>query len=308
MKAQGIFPILICLLAVFTAEMSAPVVARGEWIILNSGEKFQTDRSWQEDGRLKFRLNGLVVSVPENDVAQVVTSETTPERPVLEGQTSPSNRQMNAMASDTLQSKRKERLQTALRLPLPDQKFLHKERRLPVPPDTVTRQQRHSEPPDNAVAEKTTASPETPPSAPAVTPPSRTVFRNLAWGMHPSSMPGLVFSQTKPAYGGVDEFFFPDENLKLGDAPLNGIVYGFWHKRLYTITIWTDGRPSYEKLRGWVIATYGPGHQRKKDVERQVWYGKGTDQMLEFDETLNTGIFWLRSHALHDRIMQIQTQ
>jgi hypothetical protein len=30
--------------------------------------------------------------------------------------------------------------------------------------------------------------------------------------------------------------------------------------------------------------------------------------MLEFDETLNTGIFWMRSHNLHARIEQLQSQ
>ncbi|MEJ2640518.1 MAG: hypothetical protein P8010_13170 [Desulfosarcinaceae bacterium] len=280
-----------------------PTRARGEWIILNSGEKFQTDRSWREEGRLKFSLNGLVVSVPETDVARVMGPQEMPGPPKAQDRPSLLKGRMTATAVDTSQSQRKQRLQNALRLPPPD----------PMPqgqvglPDTAIRQPPSRKTTDNAHAGTTTAqavstAPET------ARPHSRHVFRDLAWGMRPSSMPGLVFSQTNPAYGGVDEFFDPDEELKLGTAPLNGIVYGFWQSRLYSITIWTDGRPSYEKLRQWVIDTYGPGHQRNKEVERRIWYGDDSDRLLEFDEALNTGIFWSRSHQLHTRIKQLQQQ
>jgi hypothetical protein len=304
MKPKGSIPILIGILMVLTLDAFAPVRARGEWIILNSGEKFQTDRSWQEDGRLKFRLNGLVVSVPESDVAQVVSPQKRPEAPEVEARPTPSKRPLTVSATANRQSKRRQRLQSALRLPPPDQK---------PPgganlPESAPRQSRRSEVPDHALKDKT-AAPQAPPPTPASgAPPTRTVFRDLAWGMRPNSLPGLAFSQTNPAYGGVDEFFYPEEELQLGGAPLNGIVYGFWQQRLYTITIWTDGRPSYEKLRRWVIDTYGPGQQRQKEVERRIWLADGTDRMLEFDDALNTGIFWMRSQQLHKRIMQMRAQ
>jgi hypothetical protein len=300
MKPQGIFQVLFCILALLAVAVSAGA----EWIILTSGEKFQTERSWKENGRLKFRLNGLVVSVPQSDVARVIESPTAAADPAVEqkaAQRSPADPLRTATATGALLSRRKERLQSALRLP-------------PPKPKSALKAQL-AKPPEKASARPST--PDKPPQAPALDPPaaaaptphpSRGVFRNLAWGMRPSSMPGLLLSQTNPAYGGVDEFFYPEEDLNLGEAPLNAIVYGFWQNRLYTITIWTDGRPSYEKLRRWVIDTYGPGHQRKKAVERRVWYGDGSDRLLEFDETLNSGIFWMRSEKLHARIERVLAQ
>jgi hypothetical protein len=298
MKPRGIFQVLVCILAALAFEPHA----RAEWVILTSGEKFQTDRSWREDGRLKFRLNGLVVSVPQGDVAKVVGSETataTPAKRQKATQSLPAAPVMTVTTADGLRSQRQKRLQNALRLPPPEPASAHK----PLPPPGSKPTPGRPAPPDR-IPQLQVANPPATPSIPS----NRSVFRDLAWGMRPSSMPGLLLSQTNPAYGGVDEFFYPEEDLKLGEAPLNGIVYGFWQNRLYTITIWADGRPRYEKLRRWVIDTYGSGHQRKKEVERRIWYGDGSDRLLEFDETLNTGIFWMRSQKLHARIKQIQPQ
>jgi hypothetical protein len=274
-------------LVIFALVLLTAPSARADWVILKSGEKFQTDRSWSEDGRLKFRLNGLVVSVPANDVAKVVAPNTASPAPAAAP--------IPAIVNNTQTGYRELRLQGALQLPPPQPQLRSKKTSTKPPPATAAStaaENRKNEPSSNQ----------------PTTSPSRRAFRELAWGMRPSSIPGLLLSQTDPAYGGVDEFYHPEEVLQLGPAPITGIVYGFWQNRLYTITVWADGRPSYEKLRRWVLDTYGPGQQSNKSVERRVWYGKGSDRLLEFDEALNTGIFWLRSEKLHARIKQMQAQ
>jgi hypothetical protein len=276
--------LVLCALALLT-----PPSAWADWVVLKSGEKFQTDRSWSEDGRLKFRLNGLVVSVPKNDVAKVIAPNTASPEPAAAPITTSVNNTPTASLNREL------RLQGALQLPPPQPQLR---------PQKTSTKTRRSTSASNAVQNRKSG----PSSGQPTTPPSRGVFRELAWGMRPSSIPGLLLSKTDPEYGGVDEFYHPDEVLQLGPAPITGIVYGFWQNRLYTITVWADGRPSYEKLRRWVLDTYGPGHQSNKSVERRVWYDNGSDRLLEFDETLNTGIFWLRSEKLHARIKQMQAQ
>lgn len=284
MKHLGIPAIVLCALTLL-----APLSANADWVVLKSGEKFQTDRSWSEDGRLKFRLNGLVVSVPESDVANVVAPNTAPPAQAASPIPAPVN------TSPTASLNRELRLQGALQLPPPQTQL----GAIKTSPKSLR----------STLTSNTTQNRKSGSSSGQPTPPpSRGVFRELAWGMRPSSIPGLLFSKTDPAYGGVDEFYHPDEVLQLGPAPITGIVYGFWQNRLYTITVWADGRPSYEKLRQWVIDTYGPGHESKKSVDRQVWYGNGSDRLLEFDEALNTGIFWLRSEKLHARIKQMRAQ
>ncbi len=300
--------LLVCALVALLFETLTGGSAQAEWVILTSGEKFETDRSWHENGRRKFRLNGLVVSVPESDVAKLIGPAPTPaDAPdtAMAAPSAPGPQRVTATAAEGRQSSRSARLQNALRLPPPGSVPLGQ------PPSlTAARPQRSSAAAEHRDAQVMEGEPATAPSttsAPTSGPPHRGVFRDLAWGVRPSSMPGLLLSQTNPAYGGVDEFFYPQEDLRLGDAPLNGILYGFWQNRLYTITIWADGPPSYKKLRRWVLDTYGPGHQSDRSVERRVWYGNGTDMLLEFDETLNTGIFWMRSAKLHTRVREMSS-
>lgn len=297
MKPQSIPAIVLSALVLL-----APASALADWVILTSGEKFQTDRTWSEDGRLKFRLNGLVVSVPESDVAKVVTPDTAADTAAPMA-AAPSTLLPEVPATTPAPLSRKQRLQSALQLPPPQttQEGAGTKGAKPTQPTKAPRAR------EKQKSETLDGGHPAAPDQPAAT-PFRGVFRNLAWGMRPTSIPGLLHSQTTPAYGGVDEFYHPDEVLQLGAAPLDGIVYGFWQNRLYTITVWADGRPRFEKLRQWVLDTYGPGQPSKTGAERQVWYGNGSDRLLEFDEALNTGIFWMRSEKLHARIKQMQTQ
>jgi hypothetical protein len=135
-----------------------------------------------------------------------------------------------------------------------------------------------------------------------------TGIQNLDWEATPDSIPGLVKIKTDPLYGGIDQYHRPDENLRIGTARLDGIVYGFWRNQLYTIMFWANGRPGYLKLAETVRTHYGGGTPSTTGQERYVWLDRDTDRMLEFDKQLNTGIFWMRSHDLQRQINRLYPQ
>jgi hypothetical protein len=125
--------------------------------------------------------------------------------------------------------------------------------------------------------------------------------------MRPSDLPGLSKIKTETVYGGVDQYWQPDGPLLLGDTLLDGLMFGFWKNRLYTITMWVDGKPAYERLKRSVFKRYGRGEKGKKsDQDRYVWVrDKTTDRMLEFDAKRNIGIFWMRSRDLDAHIKSL---
>ncbi len=246
--------------------------AFGDEIVLNTGERFISDRIWDEGQKIRFNMHGLLVSVDKNDVMAVIRSN---------GQ--------NGLAAPPL---------TDTEPSAPDTHSA------PTPPAMPTE---HPEPSD------ITRQPEQPPPVAETTPPNPTSsspkvtgigLDGIWWQMKPSQIPGIVKGQTDPAYGGIDQYWRPDSRLKLGDVLLDGLVFGFWRNRLYTIMIWVDGRPAYDRLHQAVVHRYGTGKKSAKEKDRYIWLEKTTDRMLEFDDKSNTGIFWMRSRELDANVKQ----
>lgn len=232
---------------------------------MTTGEHFTTSKVWEENGKIRFNMHGLVVSVNKSDVASITgTGESTPPM----NHTRPS-----------IQSK-----------PQPDH----------VPA---------AEPP----ATTKVSPPTTPRSPEKKTSPKVKIqgigFNGISWHMQPTDLPGLTKINTDPAYGGIDQYWRPDGSMTLGDVLLDGLVFGFWKNRLYSIMLWVDGRPGYDGLEQVVLDRYGAGKRSKTVENRHVWVNdKTTDRLLEFDEDRNIGFFWMRSRDLDTHIKKIYPQ
>jgi len=74
----------------------------------------------------------------------------------------------------------------------------------------------------------------------------------------------------------------PNENLKIGDATLKSISYGFYKGKLYNIFIQTSGVLDSRKVLDALTAQYGAGYQSNKYIERYYWFGNVV--ILSYDE------------------------
>lgn len=230
-------------------------------VIMTTGDRFTSSKVWEEDGKVLFDMQGLIVKVNKKEVAAVIhgphasdPSVALPGQPVPGGQGS-APPALNPQAAD----KSVEPMKSA-------------------DPD---RQSHHPKPKVRGIG-----------------------FDGLAWQMHPRQIAGIAKLGTDPSYGGIDQYWRPDGNLTLGDVLLDGLVFGFWQNRLYTILVWVDGKPAYNRLQRTVFDRYGSGRKNEKGLERYIWIDDTTDRMLEFDEKRNTGIFWMRSRDLDLRVKQ----
>jgi hypothetical protein len=129
-------------------------------------------------------------------------------------------------------------------------------------------------------------------------------FRDLRWGLKASSVKGLQKIDSQADLDGITEYIRPDDVLKIAKAELKSIVYSFWHEKLYTVTIWTEGRHNYVALREEVFRQFGKGHRSDKHPERYIWSEKKTDRMLEYIEGGEFGLLWLRSKVI-DRQLKL---
>ncbi|MGD8961359.1 MAG: hypothetical protein PVH43_02520 [Desulfobacterales bacterium] len=129
-------------------------------------------------------------------------------------------------------------------------------------------------------------------------------FRDLRWGQKASSVEGLQKIDTQPDLDGMIQYYRPDDVLKIAKVELKSIVYLFWYEKLYTVTIWTEGRQNYIALREEVFRQFGKGRKSDKHHERYIWSEKKTDRMLEYIESGEFGLLWLRSKVL-DRQLKL---
>lgn len=250
--------------------------AAADKLILNSGEEFETNQIWEEGDTIRFSMHGLMVSVEKEDVKAIVRDPVDPMTPAVD-------------APDAQKAP-----------PLPEE-----ERQ--VAPAPVQSQG------DGTPQQSGNPQEPAPASAPPVIPPAPmtrsvrgTGLSGLFWKAPPDSIAGLVKTSTEPSYGGITQYQRPGrEDLRLGQTRLDGMVYGFWRDQLYTIMMWVEGRPGYQRLKETVSGYYGTGRPSASGLERYIWKDADTDRMLEFDASLNTGIFWMRSQDLDKLIKRI---
>ena len=237
--------------------------ALADQVILTSGERFSSSKIWEEGDKLRFDMQGLIVSVNKEDVAEVLRD--------------------NASAADPEERRTAAAPARQVQSPAPTAR----------PADMS-----HAAPPLKAVSDEPAI-----PGRPARKSALRGIgIDGLAWHMKPEQIPGIEKLNRDPAYGGIDQYWRPDESLALGQALLDGLILGFWQNRLYSVMLWVDGKPAYTRLQRAVFDRYGEGRKNPQGLERYIWSDQTTDRMLEFDPKLNSGIFWMRSRDLDQQI------
>jgi hypothetical protein len=246
-----------------------PSNSRADEIVMSTGDRFYSSKVWEENGKIRFNMNGLVVSVNKSDVAAVIGSSGTPPSGAGNLQMNQSHRRTQPAAAT--KAKPTTKADPAPPSPAPKQKLLPQEK-----PKTNVR---------------------------------GIGFNGIAWHMSPADLPGIEKLNTDPAYGGVDQYWRPDGAMTLGNVLLDGLMFGFWQNRLYTILMWVDGRGGYDRLQKVVLERYGAGQKSKNHQDRYVWVDdRTTDRMLEFDAERNIGFFWMRSRELDSHMKRAYPQ
>lgn len=264
--------IIIILIILLLSGMFFGATCFGAEVVMKSGERFQTSQVWERSGKIRFNMHGLIVDVSKDDVAAVIhDQDPTPN------ESSP-GRAIDGMQTDLV----------------PDPNGNTMRRNFNAPAAETT--------PNNDPAKSPYFDMNRPPLS---TMNHGTGFEGIYWQMRPQEISGLEKVETDPAFGGIDQYWRPDQSLQWGRVTLDGWVYGFWKDQLYSILMWVNGWSEYEKLRKQVSAVFGPGSQNQEGRERWVWNNPASQRMLEFDRELGTGILIMRSTGVDARIKKL---
>jgi len=107
-------------------------------------------------------------------------------------------------------------------------------------------------------------------------------------GSNISDIPNLVFigdlGDGKKVYRGEGE------KMKIGDADIEMIMYGFYKDRLEDMHIHFRSSSNFGKLREKLSQLCGPGHQPNPFVQTYHWYGKKFSLCLTYNRISEKGV------------------
>lgn len=112
----------------------------------------------------------------------------------------------------------------------------------------------------------------------------------------------------------VGEFAYyqkKQEDLHLGLANLESIIYEFWNGRFSSVIITTRGQQNYAKLKDYIFARYGVGQRspiyEKMEVQDFMWNGYQTRMYLRYSDLDRVGVLSLHSIAMLNKQQRYDT-
>lgn len=124
-------------------------------------------------------------------------------------------------------------------------------------------------------------------------------FRGIIWGAEFSILEDeMSFAFADEEIGGIRYYSRNGDEMKIGEAALKGIYYGFLRGKFCSVRIETRGRKNYDSLKDEFIRMYGTGTQIKGSLctEKYYWFGGEITTMLyEQNNCAASGILYLSS-------------
>ena len=134
-------------------------------------------------------------------------------------------------------------------------------------------------------------------------------FRDLRWAIGMSTLGRLTEVESGTGQEEIKEYVRVTEDLEMGKAQLDSIVYAFWRHKLYAVTIRAAGHANYLALRHEVFNRFGIGHKSDQNRERYLWSDPYSDRVLKYVDAEQSALFWMRSKELNRmyQLPQIKT-
>ena len=138
-----------------------------------------------------------------------------------------------------------------------------------IQPGPVTAEAASAKPPGQSPGAQPTATPQQPSPGVLADLDLKDGFRGLKFGDPPTS--GMVL---KDDAGEKKYYTRPQDDLSIGEARIDQLIYGFSKNRLSTILIRTKGLSNGRALLEALRQIYGPGTQPDPSLPRYSWLGR----------------------------------
>jgi RNA polymerase sigma factor (sigma-70 family) len=113
------------------------------------------------------------------------------------------------------------------------------------------------------------------------------MMKEIEWGANISDLADMVLMEV--VGDGKKVYTREGQKMKIGDADIERVMYGFHEERLYELQILFRSFFNFVKLKEVLFKLYGPGLQPSRFLETYHWYGKETSVFLTYDEKSGKG-------------------
>jgi hypothetical protein len=110
--------------------------------------------------------------------------------------------------------------------------------------------------------------------------------RGIKWGTEYHELKGFTRVSTQSP---LDYYRKEDEEMTLGDARLEMVVYVFFEKKLCGAVLNFKSSPNFQIIKTALFDRYGKGHQPNRYKDQYRWSGTKVAITLEYDDVTQKG-------------------
>lgn len=112
-------------------------------------------------------------------------------------------------------------------------------------------------------------------------------FRGIEWGTDYHELKGLTKVSTQ---SDLDYYTKRDEEMTIGDARLEMVVYIFYEKKLCGAILNFKSSSNFQIIKTALFDRYGKGYQANRYDEKYRWSGTNVNISLEYDDITRKGM------------------
>lgn len=110
--------------------------------------------------------------------------------------------------------------------------------------------------------------------------------RGIEWGTKYDELEGFTKVITESR---LDYYTKEDEEMTIGDAALERVVYVFYHKKLCGAVLNFKSSPNFQIVKTTLFDWYGEGDQSDISEDQYSWSGTDVTITLEYDDVTQQG-------------------
>ena len=106
-------------------------------------------------------------------------------------------------------------------------------------------------------------------------------FRGIKWGTNISKLPDMYLVEDG---GDLKYYTRPYDRMRIGDADIERITYGFYKNRFYRMEIRFSEFSNFTRLKATFFDQYGIGVKPHADLEDYWWVGSTVNILIGYNE------------------------